>query len=119
MRKYHFQTMEYWKQWVEGKVLGKLRTNAPGAEYSGPIRDRIMITLSNILLMPLAAVRKKKSEILHAYKDICFWAHGTIFSCDTCGLEGVGFKSLSIQIEMFLAPHTLCFQDGESKHRHE
>lgn len=97
IRRYSFQTKEYWKEQIESKVLEKLRANSPGVEIfrsdSGSNHDYIIRYFVNVI----GCGQEEKIGDLWAHKEICFWAHGTIYSCDACGLEGIGFKSSSIQ----------------------
>ena len=107
IRKYPFQTKEYWKERIESKVLEKLRANSPGAEIfpadSGSRHDYIIRYVVHVI----GCGQKEKVGDLWSQKDICFWAHGTIYASDACGLEGEGFKSSSIQDKDVLSAVTL------------
>jgi|GEM_PF-3331718 len=97
IRQYPYETKEYWKGQIEGKALEKLRANSPGVEIfpadSGSNYDYIIRYFVNVI----GCGQQEKIGDLLASKDICYWAHGTIYSNDACGLEGVGFKSSTIQ----------------------
>lgn len=97
IRQHPFQTKEHWLQHIQNKMLEKLKANSPGIAIfpmdSGQEHDYYIRYLVGVLG---CGAQEKIGDLLSS-KDVCYWVHGTLYSKDACGIEGVGFRSASIK----------------------